>query len=137
MDLVETLVTIHGLWRWLVLLAALVALAGGAAVWMGQLRWPLADRLAMVYTIVLDIQVLLGVLVWLSSLISGKSLNWYTLALHPILMLAAVGIAHIARTRAGRATTDPARAQTVTLGVLISLVIIILAIPGFIFPANP
>jgi hypothetical protein len=45
----------------------------------------------------------------------------------------ATGIAHVARTRADRERSDPARARLLTLGFLISLAIIILAIPGVLY----
>lgn len=135
-DILEFLVTIHGVWRWLVLLAALGAIGAGAAAWMGQLAGRPADRVGMVYTIVLDIEVLLGLLVWLLSLVQGESLGLGLLVVHPILMLVALGIAHMVRVRADRASGEQARARLLTLGFLASLIIIILAIPGLLIPAG-
>ena len=106
-DVLNLLVMIHDLWRWLVLLAALVALGAGVAVWAGQLQWRLADRTGLIFTIVLDIEVALGLLVWLLSLLTGQSFGLGLLVVHPLAMLVAVGIAHMVRMRADRAA--PAR----------------------------
>ena len=135
-DVLGLLVTIHGLWRWLVLLAALGAIGAGAAVWAGQFQWRPAERVGLIYTIVLDIEVVLGLLIWLLSLVQGTSLGLGLLVLHPLLMLAAVGLAHLVRVRADRAATDAARARLTTLGFLASLIIILLAIPGLLIPAG-
>jgi hypothetical protein len=135
-DVLNLLVTIHDLWRWLVLLAALAALGVGAAVWAGQLQWRLADRTGLIFTIVLDIEVALGLLVWLLSLLTGQIFGLGLLVIHPLAMLVAVGIAHMMRVRADRAATDQARAQLQTLGFLASLVIILLAMPGLLIAAE-
>jgi hypothetical protein len=133
-DILEALVTIHGLWRWLVLLAALGALGAGAAVWAGQFQWRPAERIGLIFTIVLDIEVALGLLVWLLSLVQGKNLGLGLLVIHPLVMLVAVGIAHMVRVRADRAATDTDRARLTTLGFLAALVLIILVIPGLLIP---
>ena len=131
--ILDMLVLIHVWWRWAVLLAAVAAIAAGAAVWAGRLPWRPADRLGMIFTIALDIEVLVGLLDWVLALLNGINLGLFFGALHPLVMLIATGIAHVARTRADRERTDPARARILTLGVLISLVIIILAIPGVLY----
>lgn len=131
--ILDTLVLIHVWWRWAVLLAAVAALAVGAAVWAGRLPWRPADRLGLVYTIALDIEVTVGLLDWVLALLNGINLGIFFGALHPLAMLVATGIAHMARTRADRERSDPARARLLTLGFLISLVIIILAIPGVLY----
>jgi hypothetical protein len=134
-DILEALVTIHGLWRWLVLLAALGAIGAGAAVWAGQFQWRPAERIGLIFTIVLDIEVALGLLVWLLSLVQGKNLGLALLVIHPLVMLVAVGIAHMVRVRADRVATDAGRARLTTLGFLAALILIILVIPGLLIPA--
>jgi hypothetical protein len=134
-DVLELLVTIHGLWRWLVLLAALGAIGAGAAVWAGQFQWRPAERIGLIFTIVLDIEVALGLLVWLLSLVQGKNLALGLLVIHPLVMLVAVGLAHMVRMRADRAATDAARARLMTLGFLAALILILLVIPGLLIPA--
>jgi hypothetical protein len=134
-DILEAIVTIHGLWRWLVLLAALGAIGAGAAVWARQFQWRSAERLGLIFTIVLDIEVVLGLLVWLLSLVQGKNLELGLLVIHPLLMLVAVGVAHMVRVRADRAATDADRARLTTLGFLAALILILLAIPGLLIPA--
>ena len=108
-------------------------IVAGALVWAGRLPWRPAERLGLVFTIVLDIEVAVGLLDWVLALLNGIDLGPLRGVVHPLAMLAAVGIAHVTRVRAEREGSDPARARILTLGFLISLVIIILAIPGVIF----
>jgi hypothetical protein len=131
----EILVAIHGIGRWIVLLAALAAIVAGGAVWAGRASWQTGDRLGMIYTILLDIQVALGILIWILTILGLNSVQSILLVAHPLVMLLALGIAHMVRVRAGRAGSDPARGRLVTLGFLASLILIILGIPGFLLPA--
>ena len=132
----ETLVTIHDLFRWLVLLAAVVGIGGSAAVWFGQAPWRLGDRLGLIYTIALDIEVALGIIVWILAIFTPTGQVVALQVIHPLVMLVAVGVAHMTRIRAERAPSDRARGQFATLGFLASLILILLAIPGLLLPAG-
>jgi hypothetical protein len=129
----DALVTIHSLWRWVVLLVALAALGAGAAAWFGQLQWRPAERLGLIFTIALDIEVLIGLLDWVLALVQGTNLGIFFTLVHPGAMILAVGIAHMVRVRADRMDSDQARARLQTLGFLASLVVIILAMPGVLY----
>jgi hypothetical protein len=124
----EWVVTLHSYWRWVVLLVGLGAIVVSLMAASGSRPWDsLADRLSLVFTIAMDIQFLIGVIVWVSeSRWSGDVvLGW----LHPIAMLGAVALAHIGRTRAERAATDRDRGRQTALFFAVSFVVILIAIP--------
>lgn len=131
----EFLVNIHSFWRFIVLLAAIAAIAVNGAVWAGRAPWRIGDRAGLIYTITLDIEAALGILVWILTILGLNTVQSILLIAHPLIMLLALGIAHMVRVRAGRAGSDGERARLVTLGFLASLVVIILGIPGVLLPA--
>ena len=94
----------------------------------GNRPWDaLADRLALFFTISLDIQVLIGLVVWVTQQRwSGDLFLGY---IHPLAMLAAVALAHIGRTRADRASDSREKGRFATLFFVGSFVVILLAIP--------
>ena len=129
----EFLVTLHSLWRWAVLAAGCVALVGAVAGWSGVLPPVVAARRAgALYTIALSVQFVLGVVIWV-----GK--GWYAVPgyfrfEHPTIMLLALAVAHGGQLRARRAgrSAPTAAARTVALATLISLVLVIVGIPGVV-----
>ena len=132
---------LHSIWRWVVLVVVLAALVRGLVAWQQRQAFVNLDRqLGMLYTMNLDIQVLLGLILWFSqrrlaavtgaAAASGQSL-FFGIE-HPALMLLALGLAHVgggqaaSRSRKG-VGGDPQR--TAALFYLGSLIIIIAAIP--------
>lgn len=127
----EFLVTLHSLWRWVVLLAAVVALIGALGGWLGALSPALAARRAgTFYTIALDSQLLLGVILWV-----GK--GWYVTPgyfrlEHPLTMLLAIAVAHVGQVLARRASAPTAAARIITIATAVSLALVIVGIPGVV-----
>src|SRR4051794_30196951 len=106
----EWVVTLHSYWRWVVLLLGLAAIVLALMSAMGNRPWDsLADRASLFFTISMDIQLLIGIVVWISEQAwSGDAIiGW----LHPIAMIGAVALAHIGRVRADRAATDRDKAR--------------------------
>jgi hypothetical protein len=65
---VEFLADVHSFWRYIVLIAATVALIGALAGWLGSASPRLSARRAgLIYIIALDVQVLLGVILWIGD----------------------------------------------------------------------
>lgn len=117
---------IHSLWRWLVVAAAVLALAGAAAASGGRPSgW--ATRSGLIYTITLDVQVLIGLIIWVGrGWWQGEPFYAY---IHPLIMLLALGVAHMARGREkrARAARRPARGVLFIYGA--SLLLVVLGIP--------
>ena len=124
----EFLVTIHDVWRYAVLVAALGALALAALVYAGSREWDaLTDRFSRFFTIAMDIQVLIGILVWLTDARarSDPFLAW----IHPGLMLVAAGLAHAGRVLSERASGSRAKGGRAAAFFAASLLLALVAIP--------
>lgn len=124
------LVMIHSLWRWVVLL--LVLLAAGVSLWKWYQRasWENPDRrLPLFATIAVDIEVLIGIVLWVGEgRWSGDP--FFTSILHPIIMLVALGVAHMSMSRS-RAQRGADRHKIVGLGLLLTLIIIVAGVPTY------
>ena len=126
----DILVAIHGQLRWVVLLAGVVALVVGAMGWFGAetLDRATARSVMLVYVVVITIQVLLGVVIYLTG-------NWWASPIrqirleHPILMLLALGVAHFTAARARRALSPLSAARMRTIGAALSLLLVLIGIP--------
>lgn len=88
----ETILTIHGLFRWLIAIVGLIAIVKFAYGWIASVEYtPLDRRLMSIFTIVMDINVLLG-LILLFALPGGLSMNRIE---HTTTMILAVIVAHL------------------------------------------
>lgn len=122
----DTLVTIHSLYRWVALAAllyavliALLAMRRGA-VWTDERRFSTV-------AILFDVQVALGIVVWLAGPAWSKHGAFFTV-IHPVATLAALGVFHAAVARA-RTLASAASFRVLALGGLVSLILVIAAIP--------
>ena len=126
------LLTIHGELRWLVVLAGLVIIVKFLIGWLGKREYTSLDRtLLMVFTILLDINVLLGLII----LLFGGGFNSLRLE-HSVTMLLAVIAAHM--TARFRGTANPAtKFRNQLLLVLLALLLVLLGVfrlrGGFMF----
>ena len=78
----------HAIWQYVVLAAVIVSLFFAFQKEMT----PTAERVYRLSAVAIDIQVALGIVVWLFN--SGWSLGFLQGWIHPILALAAVGVVH-------------------------------------------
>ena len=114
-----TLMTIHGEVRWLVAILAVVVIIKFAIGWLGRRNYTSLDRsLLMAYTILLDINVLLGlILLFFNGGINGPRLE------HAVTMLLAVIAGHM--TAMWRRSTDsPTKFRNQLLLVALSLLLV-------------
>ena len=104
----------HSIWRWVALVVAIVAVGKALMGWLGKQPWTQLDnRLGMLFTIAIDVQVLLGILAWLIGPFNFTQLSGamgnpflrFVLLEHPIMGLLAVALAHIGRSRSRKAAT--------------------------------
>jgi hypothetical protein len=127
-----TLLTIHGEIRWLVALLAIVVIVKFLIGWLGRRPYTSLDRsLLLIYTIVLDINVLLGlILLFFGGGFSGPRLE------HATTMLLAVIAAHMT-TIWRRSADSPTKYRNQLLLVLLSLALVLMGVwrlrGGFIF----
>jgi hypothetical protein len=123
------MVLVHSLMRWVVLLAAIAAVVGYGRARARDVLDPLAERLGALYAAAIGIQLLLGVVLWLTEgRWSGDDV--FLSFIHPVMMLIATGIASAGVARARRNSS----ATTGLVAVLASLVVVILAVPSTAWP---
>ena len=120
----DIIVDIHSWLRWLVLLA-LISGAGLGFV-RNSRGEPWQEGFFSLAVIVVDVQVLLGIIVWIFN--SGWDQGFFFAVLHPLFMLAAVAVAHVGLVRA-RKRNDPRSNLIVAWGFVISLVLVVMAVP--------
>lgn len=114
----------HAEMQWAVL-AALVAGVVLALWWSRQQtlfrRVPFSIALAVV-----DLQVLVGIVIWLEG--EGWGMGAVQGVLHPLLALSALGVGHAALVRARRTTEAVAAYRLVAIGFAVATALVVLAV---------
>jgi cytochrome c biogenesis factor len=143
------ILSIHNIFRWVVLVMGIVVIVRAYVGWFGKRQWSERDRkVGSFYSIALDIQVLLGLLLYfflspltqsafqdLSAAMSSGNLRFFLLE-HPLYMILAVILAHLGNILSKKATEDNKRFRRAALWFSLSLVAILLGMPwtSRIFP---
>lgn len=123
----QTLLTIHSWWRWVVLVVAAITVIKMLYGWLARRDWAsLDDQLGMIFTITIDIEVLLGLLVWIASQAWGRGMA--AAFEHPLTMLLAVVLAHVGRSRARKAADSAAKYRTSAIFYTVSFALILAGI---------
>ena len=126
------LTTIHGEMRWLVVLAAVVVIVKFLMGWLGKRQYASLDqRLLLVFTILLDINVLLGLIIlFFGGGFSGPRLE------HATTMILAVIAAHMTAMWK-RSTNDSLKFRNQLLMVVPAVILVIFGVirlrGGFMF----
>ena len=133
----DVVLDIHSIWQWVILVVAGLVALRFLAGWLGKQRYTsLDDRIGMVFTIFLDIQFLLGLLLWLFgpfsfrqlSVAMGNPLLRFYLLEHNVIFLIALVLAHIGRGRTKKAVDDAAKHRAAAIFFLLSFVFILIVI---------
>ena len=118
----------HSGWRWIVVLVVLASIVHGIMGWMGRKRWTSTSKKLATFTVIaIDIQVLLG-LVFYGMGKYFKAATAGTKYFHPLLMILAMVIVHVMSKRIKSNGSDIVRYQTLVIGTVVALVLIILGI---------
>lgn len=116
---------IHSLWRWVVVVVALVALVKFALGWLQKKNPDALDRrLLMAFTTVIDIQVLLGIILVVLQAMNGI-LGMSSIE-HAVTMIVAAVVAHLSAI--WRKREDNTMLRNSFLIVLATLAIIIVGV---------
>ena len=138
----EFTLILHNLMRWVVVVLAIFALV---RIYMGLFSkrdWNETDRKALsFYSISLDIQLLLGLLLYFvvspfmanirsnfGAVMSDSNLRFFAVE-HMSLMLLAVVLGHVAVVMARRADTSPAKFRRAAIWLTLSVLAVLVAIP--------
>jgi hypothetical protein len=146
MQIYPTLLSIHGYWRWVVLLAAvasiIVAIRGLSG---GRPFAPGGRKAGVLYVAAIDMQFLIGIgLLFLSPVVRSawmdvgaamkvKELRFF-LVEHTTAMFIAVALAHIGWVRCKKAASDALKYRRILLWNCLSLVAILIGIPWLLRP---
>jgi len=110
----------HSGWRYIVIVVAIAAFLKLLMGLLSNSKWGAWDqRLGAALPIVMDIQFLLGLVLWVAQgrwNIPDPTRTWE----HPVTMLLAIAIAHITWTRVKRETVDSAKFRTGVIGYAIA-----------------
>jgi len=120
--MIDFFLTAHSWWQYLVLAAIVVSLF---YAFRSAAMDSTAETVYRITAVVVDIQVALGLVVWLSN--SGWSLGFAQGWLHPILGLAALGVLHAFIGRARSGPLEKAN-RTVRTGLLVAILLVVAAI---------
>jgi hypothetical protein len=115
--------TIHGELRWLVALAAVVVIIKFLIGWLGKRQYTPLDRtLLMIYTILVDINVLLGLILLFVGGFNGQRLE------HATTMLLAAISAHMTAIWRNKPIDSAVKYRNQLLLVLLSLALILFGV---------
>ncbi len=123
-----TLIDIHGMVRWLILSLAVFGTARSFVSMLSvSARFTRLDLgVSRAYPVLLDLQMLLGILLVLATLNIQLAVAW----IHPIIMLPAVVIAHLGRRFAAQPDRKRHQVQFALYLGSLALVVIGLAVIG-------
>lgn len=118
----EFLSDAHSWWQYVVILAVVVSVV---FAFRGPAMSPTAETVYRISAVAVDVQVALGLLLWISD--SGWSLGFVQGWLHPLVGLAALAVLHSFVGRARRAPPEVAN-RTVRTGFVIATVLVVATI---------
>jgi len=137
------LLIVHGLMRWLILLAGLAAVGLAWAGWLGKKPWDKKARIAgLAYVGFFDLQLLLGLALYcvsplvrfawsdMAGAMKVHDLRFFAVE-HAFGMVAALVLAHVGSVLVKKAASDEAKYRRAALFYGASLVIILGVIPWF------
>jgi hypothetical protein len=133
---------LHDTLRWLVLLSLLTTVVKYLAGWLGNQPWKKTDNLlSIILTALMDVQLLTGLVLYFflspvtkqamsdfGAAMKNADLRFYAVE-HFAMMLIAVVLVHIGRTKSKKVKTDREKFRIATIFYLLALAILLYAIP--------
>jgi Ca2+/Na+ antiporter len=135
---------VHNILRWIVLALLIIALVRALWGWFGKREWTSTDRkVGMFYSVSLDIQLLLGLLLYFvyspitktafkdfGAAMASADLRFFALE-HILMMVLAVVFAHVGVASAKRAEEPLLKHRRTAIWFTLSLIVILLGMPWF------
>jgi hypothetical protein len=132
----------HNIVRWLVLIVGVIAVVMAFVGWFGKKSWGNADdKAGLAYTILLDVNLLLGLLlyIFLSPITKaafadfgaamGDSMLRFFAVEHIFSMVVAVIVAHVGRVLSKKATEPAKKYRAAAIWYTFSLLVILAMVP--------
>jgi heme A synthase len=120
--MLDFLLTAHAWWQYVALIAVVVSLV---FAFRSSMMDSTAETVYRITAVAVDIQVALGIVVWLSN--SGWSLGFMQGWLHPILGLAAAGALHGSVSAARKAHPEVAN-RNIRRGLIVVVLLVVATI---------
>lgn len=141
---------IHSLLRWAIVLAALYAIFRLYQGWFRKRSWQPADRKAvMVFTILLDIQLLVGLLLYfvfsdlikaafanMAAAMGNQLLRFFTIE-HTLMMVFAIALGHVAGAIGKKNIPDLDKFKRIAILITFAFLLILAGIPWTTRPLIP
>jgi hypothetical protein len=132
----------HNLFRWLVLLAAVLAIGFAFSGWIKKRDWKKTDNiLGILYTSFVDIQLLIGIILYafvspitraafadFGAAMKNDALRFYAVE-HITIMIIALVIVHIGRAKSKKAVLINKKHRSAAIYYTIGLIVILAGIP--------
>jgi hypothetical protein len=136
------ILTLHSILRWIVLFLAVVAFVRALIGWLGKQEWTALDnRLGMLLSASMDLQVLLGIILYIflspittsafrdfGTAMGNASQRFWTLE-HVLLMIVALILIHVGRATSKRAEGARSKHKRAAIFFGLALLAILIAIP--------
>jgi len=117
----------HSGWRYLALLALIVAVVKYLIGWLGNNGWSKMDRqIGLITSIIVDIQLLLGLVLWPVAW-NDHPLSRTRGIEHPVLMLIAIVVMHVGQARVKK-TADGNKARTAAITFIVTGLLVALGV---------
>jgi hypothetical protein len=135
-------IVLHSLLRWLVIAFGLLAVLRAISGVSGRRPWtPSDDRAGRLFVIGVDTQMLVGLILYgllspitytafadMGAAMKDPTLRFYAVE-HLVIMLGAIALVHIGRSRLRKAHGDAARHRTAAIFFTLGLLLILLGTP--------
>ncbi len=138
----DILTTIHSILRWVVIIFALIVIFRSFAGWIGKKSYTGSDnKLGLALNSSLDLQLIIGLVLYIflspltqaafqdfGSAMSNAVLRFFAVE-HFLLMLIAIILVHIGRSKVKKADTDVKKHKRSFIFYLIAFILILVSIP--------
>ena len=132
----------HNIVRWLVLIVGVIAVVMAFVGWFGKRNWrDTDDKLGLAYTGLLDLNLLLGLLLYIflspitkaafanfGAAMGDSTLRFFAVE-HIFGMVVAIVLAHVGRSRSKKASDSVKKYRTAAIWFALSLVAVLAMIP--------
>jgi hypothetical protein len=147
--LYETLLVLHSLIRWLVVIFAIITLVRAYLGWFGNKTWRKSDnRVGMLFGSFLDLQMLIGLILYffVSPITTAAFRNFgpamanadvrYFSVEHVLLMVVGVVLAHIGSSKVKKEANDASKFKIAAIWYSVAVLVILVAIPWPFLPSG-
>jgi hypothetical protein len=140
----EFILAVHNILRWIVLILLVIALVRAFWGWFGKREWtPTDGKVGMFYSVSLDIQLLLGLILYFvlspitriafsdfGAVMGNSDLRFFVLE-HLLMMVLAVIFAHVGVATAKRVDDSQIKFRRTAIWFSLSLIVILVGMPWF------